>query len=422
MKRSYISTYESNPCETPERVTAIVVGAGAAGIAVLGNLLELLNPKSKILWVDPNFRAGRIHSHYREVPGNTRAGLFLDYFVAVDTFRYIDENSRRNFNHISKLRKLPQDETCSLGHAADALLTLTAGLHKHPRVKLAFGIAADVEWRAASASWKMRIDNSGGTSKFVEAPMVVYCTGSAPTVVPLPVAMPHQPIHLDLDIALKPSQLECTLPWNRPICVGVVGASHSAVLVLMNLITLQRERKIPQLRIRWFTRTANLRYAEDRGDWVLFDNTGLKGEASHFAREYLEGDKISQTFVGDIITRVLCAGGPDTEIPAYHEMAGCDYLVQAIGYTRNPLPSIHNDLRFNHETGCFMENMANNPVPGLFGAGIAFPERVVDPDGNVEMAVGFVEFMRFLKRVMPNWVGSISGVSDPFPVVNPKAS
>jgi len=48
------------------KVGAIVVGAGPAGIAVVGNLLEQY--KSPILWVDDQFDGGRLNKCYREVP------------------------------------------------------------------------------------------------------------------------------------------------------------------------------------------------------------------------------------------------------------------------------------------------------------------------------------------------------------------
>jgi len=35
--------------------------------------------------------------------------------------------------------------------------------------------------------------------------------------------------------------------------------------------------------------------------------------------------------------------------------------------------------------------------------GIAFPESVTDPEGNKEMAVGLWKFMRYLKRIVPDW-------------------
>lgn len=45
---------------------AVVVGAGPAGIAVVGNLLE--QKKEPILWVDHQFSGGRLNQYYREVP------------------------------------------------------------------------------------------------------------------------------------------------------------------------------------------------------------------------------------------------------------------------------------------------------------------------------------------------------------------
>ena len=39
--------------------------------------------------------------------------------------------------------------------------------------------------------------------------------------------------------------------------------------------------------------------------------------------------------------------------------------------------------------------MGGEKIAGLFGADIAFPERVVDPEGNVEYAVGLWTFVKF---------------------------
>jgi hypothetical protein len=44
----------------------VVVGAGPAGIAVIGNLLE--QKKAPILWVDDKLQGGRLNKYYREVP------------------------------------------------------------------------------------------------------------------------------------------------------------------------------------------------------------------------------------------------------------------------------------------------------------------------------------------------------------------
>jgi heterodisulfide reductase subunit A-like polyferredoxin len=51
---------------------AVVVGAGPAGVAVVGNLLE--QKKSPILWVSEAFSGGRLDQYYREVPRNDPYG------------------------------------------------------------------------------------------------------------------------------------------------------------------------------------------------------------------------------------------------------------------------------------------------------------------------------------------------------------
>jgi alpha-1,3/alpha-1,6-mannosyltransferase len=60
-------TFSSSLAAQIERkYEAVVVGAGPAGLAVVGNLLE--QKKSPILWVDHVFKGGRLNTSYREVP------------------------------------------------------------------------------------------------------------------------------------------------------------------------------------------------------------------------------------------------------------------------------------------------------------------------------------------------------------------
>jgi len=49
-----------------KKYEAVVVGAGPAGVAVVGNLLE--QNRKPILWVDDLFQGGRLNKYYREVP------------------------------------------------------------------------------------------------------------------------------------------------------------------------------------------------------------------------------------------------------------------------------------------------------------------------------------------------------------------
>ncbi|KAI2617833.1 pyridine nucleotide-disulfide oxidoreductase-domain-containing protein [Hypoxylon sp. NC1633] len=379
---------------------AIVVGGGASGIATVANLLEHLPTTSSVGWIDPDFQGGRINDKYREVPSNTKVSHFLKYFTAVKPFRRIAETTPQP-NAITALQNLPRNETCSLSYAGDMLQMLSDGLLKDRRVASWQGIVTGA--KRTRAKWSLDVHVYGTGSRRLETPLVVYCTGSFPIVAPLPAAITRSPVLLELDVCLTPSLLSYVLPQDRDVCIGVIGASHSAVLVLMNLFSLSRKSH-PQLRVRWFSRAINFKYAEDKGDWILYDNTGLKGSAAEFAREQLDGDKLLHSDAGKIITRIDCSGGPDQEKKEMiQHIPGCGFLVQAIGYRKNPLPEMENK-QFDNETGGFVDTATKTPIPGLYGAGIAFPERVVDPVGNVEYAVGFLKFMKFLQRVVPNWV------------------
>lgn len=98
----------------------------------------------------------------------------------------------------------------------------------------------------------------------------------------------------------------------------------------------------------------------------------------------------------------------DSEQEVYKEhLKDCTHVIQAIGFHANEIPVFERngkklEIKYNNQTGGF-EDPEGKQVKGLFAAGIAFPERVVDPEGNVEYAVGLAKFMQFLNRVVPTW-------------------
>ena len=88
-------------------------------------------------------------------------------------------------------------------------------------------------------------------------------------------------------------------------------------------------------------------------------------------------------------------------------LPACTHVVQAIGFTPNESPELSTeagklDVKYDNLTGGFVDGKGTK-VKGLYGAGIAYPERVTDPEGNVEHSVGLWKFMRYLKRVVPSW-------------------
>jgi len=357
---------------------------------------------------------------------NTTAQLFLEYAQAVNPFREIWDEAQRQgkTSAVDALERFPPNATCELALAADMLRQLTTGLHGHDRIQHFRGEVLDVKWDAETSRWQVKyLDADGQNVGGLASPMVVFCTGSTPKVLSFNREEPTTMI--PLMTALSPTELQKALPptpqtpdstssqlmgSERPLVVGVVGASHSAILVLKNLVTLAATSH-QHFRVLWFTRHAKLRYAEARkGGWILHDNTGLKGEAADFARDNLDGDKLMSGPAANVITQVDCSAGGNEMLSRL--LKECDFAVQAIGFKKSPIRLGWTWPDFDHTTGRFQATdfVGGRKVypQGMFGAGIAFPERVVDPEGNQEFAVGFWKFMKFLKRVVPDWVASVS--------------
>src|SRR6187402_1585065 len=231
--------------------------------------------------------------------------------------------------------------------------------------------------------------------------MLVLCTGSSPSTGPLPVTNIRE---IGLDPALNPPLLATIIPSDSKVTVGVIGASHSAILVLRNLYNLASSTH-PQLRIKWFTRHP-LRYAEERDGWIFRDNTGLKGDVAVWAKDNLEEEVLPSSDVSRFLEKVSTTREKEQETYLEH-LPACTHVVQAIGFHQNEIPLLEKngeklDIVYNDTTAGFT-NKKGERIEGLYAAGIAWPERVVDPEGNVEYAVGLAKFMNYLKRVVADW-------------------
>jgi alpha-1,3/alpha-1,6-mannosyltransferase len=121
--------------------------------------------------------------------------------------------------------------------------------------------------------------------------------------------------------------------------------------------------------------------------------------------------------VSKYLTKVITRKDPlGDDLETYkRELESCNRIVQAVGYAPKAVfqtidvegreLKVGNDLNYDHETGGFTDKHGNK-IKNLYGAGIAYPERVVDPEGNVEYAVGLAKFMKYLKRVVPSWTAN----------------
>ena len=216
------------------------------------------------------------------------------------------------------------------------------------------------------------MDNSNQQQPVVSE-NVVLAVGAVPKKLSYP--------HLDeipVEVALDPEKLA-----QQPLegaTVAVFGSSHSSMIALPHLLRHPVEKVINFYR-------SPLKYAVYLDDWILFDDTGLKGRAAEWARENIDGafpERLERCWVSS----------PEFE----EKLAECDRAVYTVGFERRKLPETPQwgQLEYNQQNGII--------APGLFGLGIAFPEYAEDPYGFGQYRVGLKKFMDYLDSVLPLWL------------------
>ncbi|EFV12051.1 FAD/NAD(P)-binding protein [Segniliparus rugosus] len=333
-----------------------VIGAGPAGIAATGRLLDHGVPAHQIAWIDPEFAAGDLGGKWRAVPGNTPVALFHEYLEASPAFRYHEAPQ-------FELAEIDPRDTCPLGLVADPLVWITEHLAR--RVEAVRGNAVELTLR--ERRWTIETDQGPISSE-----KVILAVGSTPK------SLAHPRLReIPLDIALNPDKL-ASQPLDGAV-VAVFGSSHSSMVALPNLLDR------PVAKVVNFYRSP-LRYALPMDGWTLFDDTGLKGKAALWAKEHIDGT------LPDRLQRV------HTGTPEFAARLGeCDHIVYTVGFERRRKPG-------TPQWGPLEHNPANGIIaPGLFGLGIAYPNCSDEPLGGTQSRVGLQKFMSHLNAVLPIW-------------------
>jgi cation diffusion facilitator CzcD-associated flavoprotein CzcO len=334
-----------------------VIGAGPAGIAAVGRLLDHGIAPEQIAWIDPAFAAGDLGAKWRSVSSNTQVGMFLSYLKGSSAFGFSKAPPM-------PLREVDPDETCALALVADPLVWITEHLRERVTAFETTATALFLERR----QWSIETPLQQLTSK-----NVILAVGAVPKKLSYP-----ELTAIPVEVALDPEKLA-----DEPLAnatVAVFGSSHSSMIVLPNLL------RHPVKKVINFYRSP-LTYAVYLDDWILFDDSGLKGRAADWARENIDGvypDRLERCWVSS---------------PEFDEkLAACDRVVYTVGFERRALPETRQwgQLDYNPNNGIL--------APGLFGVGIAFPERATDRYGYVEYRVGLKKFMDYLDDVLPLWL------------------
>lgn len=333
-----------------------VIGAGPAGMAAVGRLLDRGVPPDKIAWIDPAFAAGDLGGKWRSVSSNTIAGTFMSFLNGAAAFRFSQAPP-------FPLAEVDPEETCALALVADPLVWVTE--HLRERVHVFQTTATTLALRRRR--WWIETRDTELTSD-----NVILAVGAVPKGLDYPLD------EIPVEVALDADKL-AEVPLEGAT-VAVFGSSHSSMIALPHLLRLSVDRVINFYR-------SPLKYAVYLDDWILFDDTGLKGRAAVWARENIDGvhpDKLERCWVF---------------APEFDEkLAECDHVVYTVGFERRQLPETPQwgPLEYNRMNGIL--------APGLFGLGIAFPEYAEDPYGYGQFRVGLKKFMDYLDAVLPLWM------------------
>ncbi len=334
-----------------------VIGAGPAGIAAVGKLIDRGVPPALILWIDPHFKVGDLGGLWSNVSSNTTVRLFNAFLHEVKSFQYHDVAAQFS------LTDLPDESTCVLNDIVKPLQWVSDTLRQH--VSSVTAIIKDM-------NLKQRLWYLASETQIYVAHNVILATGAVPS------ALSHPGLDvIPFDVAIDKERLGKSIGYHQTI--GVFGSSHSAIIILRYLVELGVKRIINFYR-------SPLKYAIQMDDWILFDNTGLKGETAAWAREHIDGC---------LPKNLERYHSSEQHLTRY--LPECERVIYAVGFEpRNTLIiGDYEHTSYNPHVGII--------GPGLFGLGIGYPEMKADRFGTVESQVGLWKFMMYLNNVLPLW-------------------
>jgi cation diffusion facilitator CzcD-associated flavoprotein CzcO len=335
-----------------------VIGAGPAGIAAVGKLLDNGVSAERIAWIDPAFTVGDFGNKWRKVPSNTKVKLFLNFLMACESFRFSACENKFAIHDANP------NLTCQLHLMADPLQWVTEQLKQQVQTKVGFV----KHLKLIKRRWELLLENES-----IYAKQVVIAVGAEPKTLPLAGVET-----IPLNVALDTDELAKTCNANDT--VAVFGSSHSAILIIRFLLESTNVKKV----INFYREP--LRYAVYLDNEILFDDTGLKGTTADWARDNIDGSTPHK------LLRVFSS--PEN-INKY--LPECTKAVHAVGFQRRSIPIDGLDsCNYNDRSGII--------APGLFGFGIAYPEAKTDRFGTIEYRVGLWKFMDYITRLMPVWL------------------
>lgn len=337
------------------RADWLVVGAGPAGIATIAALLDAAVKPENIIWVDDAFKVGALGKFYRNVPPNSSRQNFFTFFnLSAHLRRY--GYLYRHLSPTAPSKRTLTEVIKPLQEITDHLRLSVANICAH-LTSLTYDKNSDL-WHAFLPAIKL------------EARNVILATGSSPKSLQHEEQARTVPLH----VALNKRKLQQSIASTET--VAVYGSSHSAALVLKNLVELGYSHIFHIYKYPF-------RFRKKTKEGFVYPFSGLQGEAAKWASHNLPHPTITSLPL------------TDNRLPA--TLNKCSVIIDAIGFQPSSLPIRAEDLyrepQGDHELG-----------PRLYGVGIAFPDQAKDAAGHSEAAVSLLAFMKTLKREIPRWI------------------
>lgn len=191
-----------------------IIGAGPAGIAAIGKLLDAGVTAQNVIWIDPQFTVGDFGGKWRAVSSNTTVSLFSKFLHACQSFDYAKWADKFSLN------QLDPTKTCQLSYMVEPLQHLTQLLQQQVQWEQDFVSALALTQRC----WTITLSNT-----VIKAKNVILAVGAEPRTLSYPKI---ETVHLTQ--ALDSTQL--AEACNNNDTVAVFGSSHSAVIIIRNLL------------------------------------------------------------------------------------------------------------------------------------------------------------------------------------------
>jgi len=330
-----------------------IVGAGPAGIIVIGLLLDLGTDPKNIAWIDPEFNVGRLGKYYGSVPGNSTTSVWIDFLNSFKCFKECLTPS------LQKLQTLDPNKAYELQVIIEPLIDISNFYCNKLDCKKSFLRSLDFE----NNVWNVGVDGEKFTSGHV-----VLATGSHPRQLDYDCKN-----EIPLDLAFDKKILATYV--NPQDTVAVIGSAQSAILLLKHLTELSTGRII-----NFYRHEVNI-------------HNELFGMTAEWAKNVLTVKPPVQLLRLKNTPEALNAWLPI-----------CTKIIYAVGYDRNTLPTISNaQLNLDDANGIIGTR--------LFGIGIAFPEKFPLNDGTVFSRIGLISFMEYAQQILPSWLATKISVS-----------